>query len=74
MSKLPVVSGDETIKALTKIGYRPVRQAGSHVRLHFRDHSRKRLTVPRHKTIGKGLLKKILRDARLTVDEFRSLL
>ena len=31
--KLPVVSGEDTIKALCKAGFRVVRQKGSHVRL-----------------------------------------
>ncbi len=33
MSKLPVVSGDDVIKVLLKIGYEIVRQKGSHMRL-----------------------------------------
>jgi len=33
MAKLPVISGVEAIKAFEKIGYRVVRQKGSHVRL-----------------------------------------
>ena len=32
------------------------------------------LTVPAHKTIKPGLLRKILRDADLTIDEFVALL
>jgi len=34
--KLPVVSGEETIKALYKAGFRVVRQKGSHVRMEKR--------------------------------------
>ena len=33
MPKLPVISGDELIKLLTKLGYEIVKQKGSHVRL-----------------------------------------
>ncbi len=33
MPKLPVVSGDQLIKLLLKLGYEIVRQRGSHVRL-----------------------------------------
>jgi predicted RNA binding protein YcfA (HicA-like mRNA interferase family) len=32
-SKLPVISGDDLVKALEKFGYAVVRQKGSHVRL-----------------------------------------
>ena len=34
--KLPVVSGDQLIRALAKFGYVAVRQKGSHVRLRLR--------------------------------------
>jgi len=33
MSSLPVVSGREAVSVFTKIGYRVVRQKGSHIRL-----------------------------------------
>lgn len=73
--KLPVVSGREVIKALRKIGYVVVRQRGSHMRL--RDDTNpphKPLTVPDHKEIKPGLLRKIIRDANLSVEEFIQLL
>jgi len=75
MHKLPVVSAAETIKCFEKIGYAVTRQKGSHVRLHHAcDGSKKPLTIPRHKVLGKGLLRKVIRDAELTVDEFTALL
>ena len=75
MPKLPVVSGDQAVKAFEKLGYQVVRQRGSHIRLHHpRDPSRKPLTVPRHRELGHGLLRKLLRDATLTPDEFSQLL
>ena len=60
------------MKALEKIGYCVVRQKGSHIRLHHKD--RRPITVPNHKILGKGLLRKILRDAELTTEEFLKLL
>ena len=33
MTKLPILEGKEIIKVLAKIGYRQVRQKGSHIRL-----------------------------------------
>ncbi len=47
----------------------------SHIRL--RDEAKPNrlpLTVPDHETIKPGLLRKILRDADLTIDEFVALL
>jgi predicted RNA binding protein YcfA (HicA-like mRNA interferase family) len=74
MPKLPAVTADEVIKALKTNGFQVVRQKGSHVRL--RNPNNLVATVPVHqgKTLGKGLLRKILRDADLTVDEFMKLL
>jgi len=70
--KLPLISGKTAIKAFIKIGYRIIRQKGSHIRLH---HSSKRpLTVPDHKILGKGLLRKLLRDSELSVKDFIKLL
>ncbi|MDO9536755.1 MAG: type II toxin-antitoxin system HicA family toxin [Thermoplasmata archaeon] len=75
MSKLPVVSGRDLIKALSKIGYEVVRQRSSHVRLKVHDGSgRKPLTVPLHDPIKPGLLGHIIKDANLTVEELIRLL
>jgi len=72
---LPVVSGSEVIKALCKAGFRVVRQRGSHVRLEKRTEDRTiKLTVPLHKSLKKGTLRKIIKDAGLTVQEFNRLL
>ena len=71
MPKLPVVSGDRAIRAFERVGYRVVRQRGSHVRLHHvSDPARQPLTIPRHRELGRGLLRKLLRDANLTLEEF----
>jgi len=74
MAKLPNITGSELITALQKIGFEIVRQKGSHIRLKHADN--RVVTIPIHarKTIGKGLLLKILRDADLTKDELISLL
>ncbi|MGB3458785.1 MAG: type II toxin-antitoxin system HicA family toxin [Halobacteriota archaeon] len=75
MSRLPVVSGEKTVKCFEKLGYVVVRQKGSHIRMwHKSDRSKKPLTVPKHKVLGKGLLRKLLRDAEISIDEFRELL
>ncbi len=70
--KLPVVSAREVIKALSKIGYYIERQKGSHISLAHP--LLKTVTIPNHKEIKKGMLKRILNDAELTIQEFRKLL
>ena len=75
MSNLPVTSGREAVAALQRIGYIVTRQRGSHIRLrHLHDAQRRPVTVPDHATLKSGTLRAIIRDARLTVDEFVELL
>jgi predicted RNA binding protein YcfA (HicA-like mRNA interferase family) len=70
--KLPLLSGREICKALEKLGYVKIRQRGSHIRL--KCPGRKSVTVPNYKEVSRGLLRKILRDAEITVEEFLKLL
>jgi predicted RNA binding protein YcfA (HicA-like mRNA interferase family) len=75
MNKLPVVSGMDVIKALHKAGFIVTRQKGSHVRLKKVSGEKViKITVPLHKTIKKGTLKKILEVAEISVEEFLKLL
>jgi predicted RNA binding protein YcfA (HicA-like mRNA interferase family) len=72
---LPVVSGREAIRVFERLGYRVVRQRGSHIRLHHAtDPSRKPLTIPDHRTLKPGLLRHVMRDAQVEPEEFRRLL
>ncbi len=72
-SKLPVVSGEELVRALARFGYVAVRQKGSHVRMrHETDSQRLPVTVPMHAELAFGTLRRILRDARITVDQLIS--
>lgn len=73
MKKLPVVSGTNCVKVLVKVGFRVYRQRGSHIIL-VRDDPNAQVTVPNHKTIAKGTLRSIIREAGLSVDEFIKLL
>ena len=72
MSQLPIIAGRIAIKALLKLGYRVARQRGSHIRLHHIN--KKPITVPDHKVLGKGLLRKVLRDVEISVEDFVKLL
>jgi len=73
MSRLPRdVSGMEAIKALKKIGYVPIRQKGSHVVLEGRDG--RLIVVPLHRRLKTGLLRAIIREAGVSVEEFVELL
>jgi predicted RNA binding protein YcfA (HicA-like mRNA interferase family) len=69
MTRLPRAKGREIVRALERLGFSVVRTRGSHV---FLKHTDGRVTtVPVHasETIGPGLLRSILRDVELSVEE-----
>ena len=68
MLKLPVLSGKEVVRILSRFGYEKVRQRGSHMRIACA--GRRSVTVPDYKSIDRSLLLKVLRDADLSVEEF----
>ena len=78
MSKLPVVSSKEVIKALKKNGfdYAPKRGKGSHTALYKIDKKGNKLLVivPKRKDLPKGTLLGILQQANLSREEFIKLL
>ena len=71
MSKLPILSANELIKILGKVGFEKERQEGSHV---FLRHPDGRTTfVPNHpcEDIDRGLLNKIVKkDINIPREEF----
>lgn len=74
MSRLPLLSGRETVRALQRIGYDIDHQTGSHIVLRQNNAPYRRLTVPDHKELAKGTLRAIIRQAGLGVGEFCELL
>jgi predicted RNA binding protein YcfA (HicA-like mRNA interferase family) len=73
VSKLPKISGQECVKALTKAGFHLKRQEGSHLILR-RDNPFAQVVVPNHKEVRDGTLRAIIKQTGLTVDEFIDLL
>jgi predicted RNA binding protein YcfA (HicA-like mRNA interferase family) len=69
MAKLPVLSARDCIAGLEKAGFYVIRQRGSHITMR-RDNPPGRVTVPNHKELRTGMLRAIIRQAGLTVDEF----
>ncbi len=72
---MPRVTGQESIRALSKLGWTVVAQRGSHAQLKH-PVRRGRVTVPLHagETIGPGVLRSILNQASLTLDDLRDVL
>lgn len=72
---LPIVSGREVIKALTKAGFKVAGRKGSHVKLKKRVDDKVLLViVPDHQELARGTLKAILRQANMTRESFLELL
>ena len=75
MPKLPAITGREAIRAFEKVGFEVERVVGSHHVMKNPEHFC-RLSIPVHgkKELKSGTLRRLIRDAGLTVDEFRGLL
>lgn len=73
MSKLPILSGQQCIKALGKASFYVLRQRGSHIILR-RDEPFAEVVVPNHQELDKGTLRAIIRQVGLSVDGFIELL
>lgn len=73
MARLPRVTAKEIITVLERQGFSFARQSGSHI-IYIKN--KKRVTVPSHGSIilHPKVLKSILRDADLTIEEFDELL
>lgn len=71
MSRLPVCSGADVIRAFERAGW--MRQRGSHVTL-TKQGQPAVPTVPVHSTMGPGLIRSLMRKANLTIEEFTQLL
>ena len=71
MGTLPLLSSKQILKRFLRLGYEVVRQRGSHIRL--RCQGKRSITVPDYRLIDRSLLRKILRDAELSVEDFEKL-
>lgn len=73
MSRLPVISGTDCVKALSKVGFEVYRQRGSHIVI-VRKSPPAQTTIPNHRELDRGTLRAIIRQTGLTVEEFIELL
>jgi predicted RNA binding protein YcfA (HicA-like mRNA interferase family) len=67
--KLPLLSGHEVTKIFGALGWEIMRQKGSHIILVKEGHIAT-LSVPDHKEVAKGTLRKLITRAGITVEEF----
>lgn len=70
MPRLSPIRGIQLVRILEKKGFRNVRQKGSHLRLEHPDGRKTSVPIHTGESVGKGLLRKILRDVNLSPEEF----
>jgi len=72
--KLPVLTAREFLAILKRLGFEPFHQRGGHLTLK-RPSDGRRATVPVHasRTLKKGLLKGLLKDIGLSVQDLNRL-
>jgi predicted RNA binding protein YcfA (HicA-like mRNA interferase family) len=71
MPKLPCLSGQRIARALGRLGFERRRQRGSHLVMR---HGSDVCVVPMHREVDQGTLRGILRQARVTEEDFRGAL
>jgi len=73
LPKLRPAKPDEVIRILERLGFTCIRQGGSHAVYHHADGRWTTVPIHKGKDLGKGILRKILKDAKINVDEFEQL-
>jgi len=73
MGRLANISGKEAVKVFRKAGWQPVGQVGSHLVM-IKHGVRANLSIPQHRELSVGTLRKLIRVSGMTVDEFLTLL
>ncbi len=74
MPNLLRVSGEEAIRKLEKLGFQRIRQRGSHVVLKKQTANGDiGCVVPLHKELAVGTLHGILKQAKVSIEEFKSI-
>ena len=73
--KMPMVKPRELIRALERLGFSCTKKSkGSHFRYKHPDGRKTTVPVHKGKDIGRGLLRKILRDVDISIEELKKLL
>jgi predicted RNA binding protein YcfA (HicA-like mRNA interferase family) len=71
VANLPVLSGKELVKFLTKAGFQVVRQKGSHVSIQKENY---KTVIPLHNELAKGTILGILKQCGLSKEDLQNLI
>jgi predicted RNA binding protein YcfA (HicA-like mRNA interferase family) len=69
MSNLANISGKNAVKAFQKFGWQVRGQVGSHVVM-TKEGERANLSIPQHKELAQGTLRKLIKNAGISIEEF----
>lgn len=70
--RIPLCSGLDSVRKFERAGWTVARRRGSHVML-VKSGYEYTLSIPQHDELGPGLLRKLIRQAALSVEEFNAL-
>ena len=70
--RLRLYSGAEAVRKFRRAGWTVARQVGSHVMMVKPDYPYT-LSIPQHPELGHGLLRKLLKQALLSIEQFNAL-
>jgi len=73
VSKLSPAKPEDVIRVLERLGFKRIRQSGSHAVFYHSDGRWTTVPIHKGKDVAKGLLYKILKDADVTYEEFKKL-
>ena len=70
MDKIAPLPVKKVLKALGKMGFQQIRQKGSHVFMRHPDGRTTIIAVHPGEDVGKGMIRKIINDAKITREEW----
>ena len=73
MTELILISGKKLCKILEKMGFEEIHGKGSHIRFKHSDGRRTVVPIHANEKIGRGLLREILRQIKIDVEEYEEL-
>ena len=66
---VPVLNAQDVVRTFERLGWRVVRQRGSHI-IVVRENHRATLSIPNHRPVARGTLRSLIRASGVSVDEF----
>ena len=69
MPPIPLLNGRKVVRVFEQLGWQVVRQRGSHI-IMVKDGHIATLSIPDHKEVARGTLRRLINVAKITVGDF----